>query len=409
MNVRALLLLASACLASSVFAATGEVGAAKVTMHALLNYDATTDVEIDSNGTIARVELGSDDVQIGDRTRILIKQHGLMPEEPIHVRTYVVFGDPNHHDVVDLDEIVRRRPDLFVAEIFAPQSTITGVPTIIRATVRELNGDVGATATCRLYANNIEVDRVEEVSIDAGGTVQCAFAPVFDLTGRHELAVVADSIAPGDWDESNNASAIATIDISDAASGGWAASVREEAFANHQRIGSIVRDTSGVVQSFRFEAWLRQDVAFVSSLRATSNGEMLFSGETPVAKPGGARCALTFGAYEVTACDVPSLGVTRIDLFHGSGAAVHRSVQWQMHFAKTNASEEVRAAVPIAARFDRSVEMEVTLGRFRKSVTVPLRLTTSTFDADAGVARHEERSMLTGVFSESRKGGFALK
>ncbi|MGI9166054.1 MAG: hypothetical protein ACR2G5_06670 [Pyrinomonadaceae bacterium] len=45
--------------------------------------------------------------------------------------------------------------------------------------MRELKGDVGATADLILYADGVEVDRANGVWVDAGGTVSCVFTHTF--------------------------------------------------------------------------------------------------------------------------------------------------------------------------------------------------------------------------------------
>ena len=412
MRLRTLLLLATTFVASSVFAARGEVGAATVEVRTLFNRDATADLEITTNGTIARVETPAMDLLPEAPRQFRTRLGSVLPADAIHVRTYVVVDNPNHQDVVDLDEVIRRRPDLFVSEIVAPPQAVAGVPTVIRATVRELNGDHEARANCRLFADGLEIDRAEGISIEAGGTVQCAFAPVFNTGGTQQLAVLVDGVDPGDWDDSNNASALATIRISDSAIGGFSASVREEAFASRQLAGTLIRESVGVAQSFRFDAWLRQNMS-EATLTATSDGETLFFGKSPVVRPNGARCAVTLGTPEVTLCDVPRLGATRVDLFYGSGDVIHRSDEWMIHFGATKTTDAAVPAAPIA-RFGGVVEMEVILGRFRERVTIPLVPSTASWDVPATcnglcIEIHEERSMLTGQIVQSRKGGFALK
>ncbi|HEY0144336.1 MAG TPA: hypothetical protein VGF48_25860 [Thermoanaerobaculia bacterium] len=412
MRPRNLLLLATTLVASSVFAARAEVGAATVEVRTLFNRDATTDLEITTNGTIARIVTPEWDLELSQPRRFSTKLDGLLPEAAMHVRTYVVVNDPNHHDIVDLDEVVKRRPDLFVSEIVAPPQAVAGVPTVIRATVRELNGDHGARANCRLFADGLEIDRAEGISIEAGATVQCAFAPLFTAGGVQQLAVVVDGVDPGDWDDSNNTSAVTTIRINDSAFGGFSASVREEAFANRQAAGTLLREVSGIAQSFRFDAWLRQSMS-EASLTATSNGETLFAGKTPVVRPNGARCAVTLGTPEVTVCDVPRLGAARVDLFYGSGDVIHRSDEWMIHFGGTQTKDVATPFAPIA-RFEGPVELQVILGRFRETLTIRLARLTSTWDVPPTcsglcVEIHEERSILTGHVVQSRKGGFSLK
>lgn len=429
--------------------ARGSVGDATVEVRALFNRDTTTDVEVNANGTISRVQTRipspGDDTRTENYNdlelpRFFTKVTGVLPHTPIHIQTHVHFENVNHHDVVDLNEVVKRRPDLVVAEIIAPPHAVAGVPAIIRATIRELNGDVGARANCRLIADGEEVDRAEGIWVDAGGTVQCAFAPLFDSNTAltKELVVVADAIDPGDWDESNNASAKTPITIYESISpfGSFSASVREEEFLTHQFTkhswSESTRDTQGITQSFRFDAWLRQDVNLDKlsvTANATSNGSLLYSGQTtsfdgPFETPVGSRCTFARGIPEVTVCYEPRYDATRVDVFYGTGDATYRSYGWATR-QHPSAPEEPRftwdstfVEHTLLARFGSDVRMDVAVGDgfhlFREQPSIALQRSTSSWDLpsqcyyssyteeEVCVEIHEQRSMLSGVTSANR-------
>lgn len=122
---------------------------------------------------------------------------------PIQVQANIT-GIDARTDVVTVIETVKFRPDLAPSNLVAPTRARVNTAVAISATVRELNGDVGARANCVLYADGSEIDRVSGMWVDAGGTVSCAFAHVFTTTGTKALRAAVENVVPGDWDDANN-------------------------------------------------------------------------------------------------------------------------------------------------------------------------------------------------------------
>jgi len=114
-------------------------------------------------------------------------------------------------NVVVVDELIKLRPDIVVAAIEAPSAVWTRTPTIVTATLREMNGDVGARATCVLDVDGEPMDSAADIWVDAGGTVSCAFAVLLEEPGAHVVTVRATSVTPRDWDLSNNAQSATVI------------------------------------------------------------------------------------------------------------------------------------------------------------------------------------------------------
>ena len=76
----------------------------------------------------------------------------------------------------------------------------------------ELNGDASGTTTCVLAIDGNNVDQANNVYVDAGGSVSCAFEYTFSTTGSHTVQVTAANVVPADWDNSNNSiSGVITI------------------------------------------------------------------------------------------------------------------------------------------------------------------------------------------------------
>jgi hypothetical protein len=115
-----------------------------------------------------------------------------------------ISGIGRGRDHVSVDDSVQYRPDLAVGHIDVPVSATMGLPTSIAATVREMMGDLGATADCLLSADGAVVDRVPGIWVDAGGVVACHFTATFTTQGQHQLHVEVANVVPGDYDLSNN-------------------------------------------------------------------------------------------------------------------------------------------------------------------------------------------------------------
>ena len=132
--------------------------------------------------------------------------------------------------VVFLDETIKARPDIQVTEVSTgvDEALIDEVVTIT-AGIQEANGDLGATTSCVLYIDGEEVDRANNVWVDAGDMVGCQFTTSFSEAGEKHILVTAEDVTPGDYDSSNN-SAYTTLTILEPQTGGpnqfsWYASV----------------------------------------------------------------------------------------------------------------------------------------------------------------------------------------
>ncbi len=115
-----------------------------------------------------------------------------------------VSGIDKRTDVVTVVETVKLRPDLAVLGLTNPNKAVVNQPVVISATLRELNGEVGATTTCTLYVNGTPVDQAYSVWVDAAGTVSCSFTQTFAATGIYSLQISAENVVPADWDTANN-------------------------------------------------------------------------------------------------------------------------------------------------------------------------------------------------------------
>jgi hypothetical protein len=196
--------------------ATGRSGDATIDALALLGKDGVTDLTVTANGNIDKVQLKADgDSAVNynnlDGSSFMQRIDGLAPHQPLQVQANV---DTGRVGVVTAEEIVKYRPDLQVLDVRAPERVMPGVPFQVSATVREINGDVGARANCVLAANGVEIDRATAIWVDAGGTVNCTFAAALSTMGTQTVTVSAANVDPGDWDDGNNA-ASASITVAE--------------------------------------------------------------------------------------------------------------------------------------------------------------------------------------------------
>ena len=209
--------------------ATGRSGSATLTVTALLGMTGTTAIDVAAgsvtgagNPLLTKVQLvgstptgahlftmNDNDLSVARSTFSLA---GLSRTGRVRVHANIRGVDGARTNVVVVDQRVVLRPDIAVTAVTVPGEVWTQTPTMVSATLRELNGDVGAWATCLLELDGAPVDSAAGVWIDANGTVSCAFAILLTEPGTHSLAVRATNVVPGDWNTANNA-ASATVNV----------------------------------------------------------------------------------------------------------------------------------------------------------------------------------------------------
>jgi hypothetical protein len=203
--------------------AVSRSGAASLTVSALLDRAGVTHLDVTS-GTAANPGSGAgtlDQVQVkfipGDSVEPTVQNFhqlgtghftyefaGFTRGVPVQVRAAISGIEPNRTDVVTVSDQVRLAPDPAVTSLDMPYYAPYNTAVTIMATIRELNGDVGARADCVLYVQGVAVDRAPGIWVDAGGTVSCAFRHTFAAAGGHDVAVALENVSPADYDTGNN-------------------------------------------------------------------------------------------------------------------------------------------------------------------------------------------------------------
>ena len=368
---------------------------ASIEARALLNRDNTTDVEITTgsfegdapSGYLTKVKLG---IPMAD---------GVLPVNFNHAESATFSGNISGvilGDLVTIDAQVRglnegtdhataqaavaKRPDLAVQSLSGPSVAITNTVASMKATIVERNRSVGARANVRLLIAGVEVDRAENIWVNAGGRVTVTFAPVLEVgAGWHDFTVIVDAVNPGDWDEANNTLTRETqvYNVLDEFYQ-WSVSLDEEEFElyDYQKRSwtERTRDEEGVRQSFQFEGVIRAAVnldTLTVTASGTTDGSALFSKswnefwvfDTPV----GNRCAQSVEAPSIRVCHSSRNNAVDVDIFVATDDAIYRSWGWatrQNPWAPEEPMftwDDVRESHTLLSRFGSTVDLEFTV------------------------------------------------
>jgi hypothetical protein len=96
------------------------------------------------------------------------------------------------------------RPDLAIGGVVAPAQANVHQTVNITASLKELKGDLGATANVLLLDGNTQIDAIYGVSVPKLGDLGGSFAAKFTSPGVHHLKIAVRDVNPGDFDPSNN-------------------------------------------------------------------------------------------------------------------------------------------------------------------------------------------------------------
>jgi hypothetical protein len=199
---------------SSAPHATGRSGSATLTGISVLGSDGVVRLSLASGGVadpgsgrgeIAKAQvkiIGADGAVLGtinfqriNQGTVTLSIPGVPSNATLQVQANIRGIDGRRTDVVTITDAVRGAPELNV-DLHAPEEVIVGVPTPILAVVTEESGSQGVFATCTLMVDGQSADVVNDVWVDAGDAVTCAFTHTFTTSGEYDLEAVV-SFDPG--------------------------------------------------------------------------------------------------------------------------------------------------------------------------------------------------------------------
>ena len=209
-------------------AATGRAGNAHLAVRALRSKSGSTVVEVTTGqlddgtlpvGNITKLQLKTYDgtgETSGTRNYTGLSSGGylqytftdLVRGQPFQTQAHIKGVDGKRTDVVTVTGTVKLRPDLEVQKLGVPEKARIGAPVNLSATIREVNGEVGARASCVLRVDGEIIDRARGIWVDSGDTVACLFTHQFQATGTRMVSVGLESVVPADDDTSNDVLAL---------------------------------------------------------------------------------------------------------------------------------------------------------------------------------------------------------
>jgi len=342
---------------SGIKPASARAGSAAIETRALVNRDGSGDVEV-TTGSLesggAAGQIASMQLKVGtagapattnypnvDNATAAAHLPELFRHEPVDVQANVRGVDGARTDVVSATATAQLRPDLSVVSISAPPHALVNAPVNVHATIRERNGDTGARANCRLLADGAEVDRADNIWVDAAGTVDCVFRHPFANVGNVSLQVVVDAVSPADWDDANNSSEPASMRIYDASEDfsftvGKASWVHAVEWQHNQSAQYDTHSESdSTTQQTELHVWTREPIDLSTarlSVSAKTDGRTLYDAPDVTFPDGfhfnrwiGTTCANSWsGDAQITLCSLYS-GVGLVEVYETSANAVYHS------------------------------------------------------------------------------------
>lgn len=337
------LLFASTALADSPFVpneikyrdtgvkpATGRSGSATIEAYALIGTDSVTTIEVSAPapGVVEKVQVKrvaadlTSNFDGGGSNTFSAAMTGLAPGETVRIQANVSGIDGARMDVVTAETVVARRPDLAVESITAAPHAVAGGPIRVAALVRELNGHTGARADCVLSANGADVDRANNIWVDAGGSVNCMFAPAFTNVGQQAFTVRVDNVRPGD-DNPHNDAAASSMQLYASANEftAWSATINQNEYTTHTITRAWWGGEDEIESGFEAESMISGYIAdrnadilnLKVSTREATDGQVIFEANdvqldlTPPQYPTEPICTFTrngqFQFWEM--CDFP--------------------------------------------------------------------------------------------------------
>ena len=349
----------------------GRSGSASIQARALLAKDGGTNLEITTGsleegapapGNLEKVQVkflspGGDVLQTTNHQKSLaggsarFHYDNLTRGQLIQMQANVSGIDRNRTDVVTVNTSVALSPDIQAVSINAPSEAMVDAQVVVMGVMGEVNGDVGARATCRLLADGVEIGSTADAWVDAASFVTCQFQTSFSAVGTKQLTFVVSGLSPADYDEENNG-VTRSIEIIDPApvqtfsymqASAWENTVQQENWSERTfrfddgRPGGTYtgkQSASGRFQSHgvfaRFPG-LAPRTSGTITLIESGDGELGstttvniadFPYGTEYSYNSGCRSALTSEGLHVGICSDPR-GITEISAFYNAGEVTY--------------------------------------------------------------------------------------
>jgi gamma-glutamyltranspeptidase/glutathione hydrolase len=217
----ALAIMAVGVLASSAPAAPPDTAPYSLTALALLGSDGTDVYLTVSSPTdpipdhLDKVQLkalpfGEDNLRTSNyfdvsapRGVAMLHIPALARHRPLHVLVHLKEGTQNN---VEAETHVMLRPDLTVTALSTPTDVVRRQQFAATATVAEVAGDSGASATATLFDGEVQL-AAKPVTVAAGSSTTVSFDIAFAGAGRHNPRVVVSGSDPAEANTSNNEAA----------------------------------------------------------------------------------------------------------------------------------------------------------------------------------------------------------
>lgn len=192
----------------------GKTGTA-IGVSALIDINGVTDVTVakTSGGEITKLQIkafsGTNNLStnnmnnLNNEGSIFFQRSDLSHGQTISVQANLKSPGSKKTTVDRVTTTVKYLPDL--VPTLSVQATADDEDSVsINVVVNELNGDVGASATCTLSIDGSQVDQANIV-VSAGGASNCNFNHTFGLPlGERNISVNITNVDPRDYDPSNN-------------------------------------------------------------------------------------------------------------------------------------------------------------------------------------------------------------
>ena len=258
-----------------------------------------------------------------------VRVSGLQPGMRLDVDATVGCIVGRRTDDVEAQVTIVRRTDPAVTALVAAAQAPVNLPVLLTATIKELNGQQGATGTCYLTVGSTVTDSLPGVAVAAGDSTACSFAPTFATTGTRQFTVTYGHVVPRD-DNPNNNAASASVRVVTPSSGG----------------GGTTPPT-GTLQPFVVNANVYDDTAIVygdvwaMSQRLASNPAVLYDTTNfTTSTTGNVQYANFDGVvYEAVPFPLAALTVSQV-----TGTTTYHSQSWTNVAASGTASANAQCA-----------------------------------------------------------------